>query len=643
MAPELIEEKPYDHTADIWSLGCIVYELLVGVPPFSTTSLFQLIKKIRYESVQWPGHLSSMARDWLQGTLEKDCRRRLSWPDLHNHPFVSNHVNVTGSVPNVINTLPPLTDTLTASQELAKEIQRQDKAKLLPGGSQTLIKVAQKHELQKQQIAAAQKAIMERKPGLSKKNILDKRRFSDGSHLQAGNSPGGKGMLLGRHYASHMSRRMSEFGQQLSMLPHLAQAQYLAPVQPLQLTQPSYKNLQPPPIPVQNNILSPIQKVHPQVHPHVPTYSQTASHVVPVSTNGFNNVKSMAPHITPSKQKMTSSISLSTSLNPPPVQFTQTVQQEGLVMPEPVRNLNKTGPIELNEVVEKLKVLATTDQDTNDVSVDSNETLKNENDEDKQIIGVDDSTLENDEWCEFLDGQLEEMMEEFEGDGHLDCVDNPNFLGLIVGPLKNINVNLLVLQKISNVLMLPMSTENKNNSTYSKLLKSYYDKNIINLLLVALKISTSNKEDVLELDDISELEVAWSKLISLLTHLVHCEDMFTDQISSLDCDTFIMLLSAANTEIICDTLSFLSKIFSLKKDLNKSFIENIYKEVTEELLLEETNETVLIKICYILGLIARNFPFCIENKEVLLKKVLKCCAEQKNLKKPVNFVKYFLE
>ena len=79
MAPELIEEKPYDHTADIWSLGCIIYELMVGSPPFSTSSLFQLIKKIRYESVQWPAHLSSVARDWLQGTLEKDCRRRLSW------------------------------------------------------------------------------------------------------------------------------------------------------------------------------------------------------------------------------------------------------------------------------------------------------------------------------------------------------------------------------------------------------------------------------------------------------------------------------------------------------------------------------------------------------------------------------------
>ena len=38
----------------------------MGQPPFSTNSLFQLIKKIRYESVQWPVHLSGPARSWLQ-------------------------------------------------------------------------------------------------------------------------------------------------------------------------------------------------------------------------------------------------------------------------------------------------------------------------------------------------------------------------------------------------------------------------------------------------------------------------------------------------------------------------------------------------------------------------------------------------
>ena len=121
MAPELIEEKPYDHTADIWSLGCIIYELLVGAPPFSTNSLFQLIKKIRYESVVWPGHLSALSRDWLQGTLEKDSRRRLSWPDLHNHLFISDHVSVeAGDVPSLSSHLPPLTHTLTTSRSWAR-------------------------------------------------------------------------------------------------------------------------------------------------------------------------------------------------------------------------------------------------------------------------------------------------------------------------------------------------------------------------------------------------------------------------------------------------------------------------------------------------------------------------------------------
>jgi serine/threonine protein kinase len=34
IAPEILEGKKYTYSADIWSLGCVFYELWVGVSPF---------------------------------------------------------------------------------------------------------------------------------------------------------------------------------------------------------------------------------------------------------------------------------------------------------------------------------------------------------------------------------------------------------------------------------------------------------------------------------------------------------------------------------------------------------------------------------------------------------------------------------
>lgn len=88
MAPELVKEQPYDLTVDLWSLGVILYELLVGQPPFYTNSIYSLVNHIVKDPVEYPANISPELRSFLQGLLRKDPRQRLSWPDLLEHPFV---------------------------------------------------------------------------------------------------------------------------------------------------------------------------------------------------------------------------------------------------------------------------------------------------------------------------------------------------------------------------------------------------------------------------------------------------------------------------------------------------------------------------------------------------------------------------
>ncbi|GLH15192.1 Serine/threonine-protein kinase fused [Gryllus bimaculatus] len=146
MAPELIEENPYDHNADLWSLGCIIYELIVGTPPFSTTSILHLVRMISHEPVKWPDFVSPECTSFIQGLLEKNPNERLTWPDLLHHPFVKDGIFLpegeSGFIPGIE---PSLTNPLTASQAKAKELQKQDLASRT-SGHKFMTRVVQKME-----------------------------------------------------------------------------------------------------------------------------------------------------------------------------------------------------------------------------------------------------------------------------------------------------------------------------------------------------------------------------------------------------------------------------------------------------------------------------------------------------------------
>ncbi|WIA21240.1 hypothetical protein OEZ85_000481 [Tetradesmus obliquus] len=88
MAPELVQEQPYNHTVDLWSLGVILYELFVGQPPFYTNSIYSLIHHIVKDPVKFPTNISGDFKSFLKGLLNKKPSDRLGWPELLEHPFV---------------------------------------------------------------------------------------------------------------------------------------------------------------------------------------------------------------------------------------------------------------------------------------------------------------------------------------------------------------------------------------------------------------------------------------------------------------------------------------------------------------------------------------------------------------------------
>ncbi len=83
-----LQEKPYDATSDLWSLGVILYELFVGQPPFYTNSIYSLINHIVKDPVKYPTTMSKEFKNFLQGLLQKNPAKRLNWPHLQNHAFI---------------------------------------------------------------------------------------------------------------------------------------------------------------------------------------------------------------------------------------------------------------------------------------------------------------------------------------------------------------------------------------------------------------------------------------------------------------------------------------------------------------------------------------------------------------------------
>lgn len=78
MAPEMVAQKGYGKAADYWSLGCIAYEMLNGLPPFSSKQgSKELFRKIMSEKVKMPAGSTAPACKLLKGLLNRNPDARL--------------------------------------------------------------------------------------------------------------------------------------------------------------------------------------------------------------------------------------------------------------------------------------------------------------------------------------------------------------------------------------------------------------------------------------------------------------------------------------------------------------------------------------------------------------------------------------
>ncbi|CAF1446149.1 unnamed protein product [Rotaria sordida] len=91
MAPEILSSHPYDNRVDLWSMGIILYECLFGRSPFVFSSADELVEEIKSNiPIEIPNdtRISSECRNLLEGLLQRDPNRRISFQDFFRHPFI---------------------------------------------------------------------------------------------------------------------------------------------------------------------------------------------------------------------------------------------------------------------------------------------------------------------------------------------------------------------------------------------------------------------------------------------------------------------------------------------------------------------------------------------------------------------------
>lgn len=89
LPPEMIEGKDHNSNVDLWSLGVLCYEFLVGVPPFEDhRSHKATYKRIAKVDLSFPDYVSKEAEDLIRSLLCYQPDKRIKLDKVLAHPWI---------------------------------------------------------------------------------------------------------------------------------------------------------------------------------------------------------------------------------------------------------------------------------------------------------------------------------------------------------------------------------------------------------------------------------------------------------------------------------------------------------------------------------------------------------------------------
>lgn len=116
-APEIVKDERYSKSVDMWALGCVLYTLLCGFPPFYDESIQVLTEKVargQYTFLSpWWDDISKPAQDLVSHLLTVDPEKRYSIKQFLNHPWIRQSTEETYAAADA----PPLATPLYTRQK----------------------------------------------------------------------------------------------------------------------------------------------------------------------------------------------------------------------------------------------------------------------------------------------------------------------------------------------------------------------------------------------------------------------------------------------------------------------------------------------------------------------------------------------